>query len=196
MTAHRCVFADGPVGGQTILVTGGAGAVGFYAIQFAKRAGATVIASVSSDEKAERAREAGADHVINYRDAGAAAAINEIGGGGVHRIVEVALGANLPVSTQVLRANGVIAAYASDADPEPRFPFRPLLGKDATVRTVLVYVMPRAAKEHAIADITAALESGGLRHQVAAELPLDDVAAAHDMVETGNRIGSVIVTPG
>ncbi len=196
MTAHRCVFADGPVTGQTVLVTGGAGVVGFYAIQFAKRGGATVIATVSSDEKARRAREAGADHVINYRSGDVAAAVRDVSGGvGVHRIVEVALGANLPVSVQILRPNGVIATYASDADPEPRLPFRPLLGKDATVRTVLVYVMPRAAKDHAIAEITAALERGQLRHQVAAEVGLDEVAAAHEMVEMGRRTGCVIVDP-
>ncbi len=196
MTAHRCVFADGPVAGDTVLVTGGAGGVGFYAIQFAKRGGATVIATVSSDEKAERAREAGADHVIDYRRADVVATVNEVTSGeGVHRIVEVALGANLPVSVRILRPNGIIATYASDADPEPRLPFRPLLSKDATVRTVLVYVMPRAAKDHAIAEITTALERGELRHQVAAELPLNDVAAAHEIVETGQRMGCVIVTP-
>jgi NADPH2:quinone reductase len=194
MTAHRCVFADGPVSEHHILVTGGAGVVGFYAIQFAKWGGATVIATVSSNEKAARARDAGADHVVNYRTDDVAARVREISGGGVHRIIEVALGANLATSASVLRPNGVIAAYASDDDPEPRLPFRALLGKDATLRTVLVYVMPRAAKDHATGDITACLERRLLRHQIAAELPLHEIATAHEMVETGRRIGAVVLT--
>jgi NADPH2:quinone reductase len=90
LTAHRCLFADGPLDGRTVLVSGGAGAVGHYAIELGRRTGATVVATVSSDEKAELARAAGADHVVNYRQNDAAARILEDAGGRVDRIVEVA----------------------------------------------------------------------------------------------------------
>ncbi len=194
MTAHRCVFADGPVKDRTVLVTGGAGAVGHYAIQLAKWGGAHVITTVSSDEKAAVARTAKPDHIINYRTTDTAARIMEMtGGAGVDRIVEVAFGANLPVSLQVLRTNGAIAAYASDAEMEPRVPFRPFLARDATVRYVLVYVMPPDAKEAAIGAITHLLEIGLLRHQIHREYEMGDVAAAHEAIERGESLGNVVV---
>ena len=126
MTAHRCIFADGPVAGQVVLVTGAVGGVGQYVVQLAKWGGATVIATVSSAEKAELARSIGADHVVNYRDEDVAARVQAItGGAGVDRIVEVAFGANLAVSLQVLKTNGVIATYSSDAEPDAVDPVRP-----------------------------------------------------------------------
>jgi len=195
MTAHRCVFADGPVSGHTILITGGAGVVGYYAIQLARWGEATVIATVSSDEKAARARQAGAHHVINYRTDDVSKAVRELtSGAGVHRVVDVALGVNLPTSVEVLRPNCAIAAYASDEQPEPVLPFRPMLAKDLMLRMVLVYVMPPSAKQAAIADITNLLERGVFRHQIAATLPLEDVVAGHELVETGRRIGAVVIT--
>jgi NADPH2:quinone reductase len=194
MTAHRCVFADGPVAGQTVLVTGAAGGVGQYAVQLAKWGGATVIATVSSTEKALQARAIGADHVINYREENVAEQVHQItDGAGVDRIVEVAFGANLPVSLQVLKTNGVIATYSSDAEPAPAIPFGQLLVKDVTVRFELVYVMGEAAHQAAIADITTALEAG-LLHPVAVQrLPLDEIAAAHEAIETGHTAGKVLI---
>src|SRR6266498_1266568 len=114
VTAHRCLFADGPIAGQTVLVTGGAGAVGHYAVQLAKWAGARVIATVSSTEKAASAAAAGADHTVNYRTGEAAKEILALtGGAGVDRIVDVDFGGNLGVSVEVIKVNGVIATYAS-----------------------------------------------------------------------------------
>jgi NADPH2:quinone reductase len=194
MTAHRCIFADGPVAGQVVLVTGAAGGVGQYAVQLAKWGGATVIATVSSAEKAELARSIGADHVVNYRDEDVAARVQAItGGAGVDRIVEVAFGANLAVSLQVLKTNGVIATYSSDANPTPSIPFGQLLGKDVTVRFVLVYVMGQAAHEAAIADITTALEAGLLRPVATQQFDLTGIAAAHEAVETGHTAGKVLI---
>lgn len=194
MTAHRAVFADGPVTGQTVLVTGGAGSVGHYAVQLAKWGGATVIATVSSDAKARAARQAGADHVINYRTGDTAQQVLDATGGvGVGRIVEVALAANLAVSEKVLKADGVIAAYASDTDPQPRFPFRPLMVKNAVLRVVLVYTMSRTAKDAAIRDITRLLDQTRLQHNVFRVFAFDDVAAAHEAVETGKALGNVVV---
>lgn len=194
MTAHRCVFADGPVKDKIVLVTGGAGAVGHYAIQLAKWGGATVITTVSSDEKAEAARTARPDHIVNYRTGDPAARIMALtGGAGVDRIVEVAFGANLPVAQAVIKTNGTIATYASDAAGEPVVPFRPLLARDVTVRFVLVYVMPRDAKEAAIGAITELLDAGCLRHHVYREYPMADVAAAHEAIERGESLGNVVV---
>lgn len=197
MTAHRCLFADGPIAGSTVLVTGAAGGVGQYAVQLAKWAGATVIATVSSAEKAAQARAIGADHVINYREEDVAARALELtDGAGVDRVVEVAFGANLATSLQLLKTNGVIATYASDADMTPAIPFGQLLWKDVTVRFVLVYVMGEAAHRAAIADINAALEAGPLRPVAAQQFPLDAIAAAHETMESGHTAGKLLITIG
>lgn len=195
LTAHRCIFADGPVDGQTVLVTGGAGAVGFYAVQFAKWGGARVIATVGSAHDAAIAGAAGADVVINRREADVAAEIAQACGGverSVDRIVDVAFGANLPTSLRVLKPMGVIATYASDAAPEPALPFWPLVMLDATVRFVLVYVMDARAHEEAVAATLDGLERGWLKHNIAARLPLDRIAEAHERVEQGAG-GKVVI---
>jgi len=193
LTAHRCVYGDGPVQGKTILVTGGAGAVGNYAIQFAKLGGATVITTVSSDEKAQLASEAGADHIINYRAENVTEAIDRItNNGGVDRIVEVEFGGNLDTSIAVLKVNGVIATYASDAVKEPQVPFYQLIYKNIVVRHELVFIMPDEAKKHAVADISHWLEEGHLKHHVGEIYALEDTAKAHEAVE-GGAYGKVLL---
>ncbi len=195
LTAHRCVFGDGSVDGRTVLVTGGAGAVGRYAIQFAKLGGARVIATVSSPEKAESALAAGADEVINYRTEVVAARVRELtGGAGVDRIVEVELGGNLPATLEIIKTNGVVAAYASEADREPPLPFYRLLYKSVTLRHVLVFQVPEEAKSAAIRDVSRWLDAGVLSHQLGPSFPLDRIAAAHEAVEAG-AVGKVIVEP-
>ena len=189
MTAHRCVFADGPVEGKTVLVTGGAGAVGFYAIQFARNGGARVIATVGSAEQERIAREAGAELVVNRREGDVAKAIRAATGG-VDRIVEVAFGANLATSVEVLNPNGAIAAYSSD-EPEPRLPFWPLVLLGATVRFVLVFAAQQA-HEDAIAGISAGLSEGWLKHRIGARLPLERIVEAHELVEAG-AAGKVVL---
>ena len=194
MTAHRCVFADGSVDGLPVLVTGGAGAVGHYAIQLARWGGARVIATVSSAAKAEAARAAGADEIVNYRERGAAEHImTATGGRGVDRVVEVDFGANLPATLHVLRPGGVVAAYASMGAPEPAVPFYPLMQRNAVVRLVFVYEMGAEAFAAATADITRWLSSGTARHLIAARHPLAQLAAAHEAVESGSAIGNVVV---
>lgn len=193
MTAHRCVFADGPIEGRTVLVTGGAGAVGRYAVQFAALGGARVIATVSSAEKAAVARDAGAHEVLDYKSEDIAARIKEItGGAGVERIVEVEFGGNLETSLAVIGDNGVIASYASDAVLEPALPFYRLAYGNTTLRPVLVFGMPEAAKQHAIADITRWAESGELSHHIGPRFALEDTAAAHQAVEAG-AFGKVVI---
>src|SRR3989442_10703752 len=133
VTAHRCLFADGPIAGQTVLVTGGAGAVGHYAVQLAKWAGARVIATVSSTEKAASAAAAGADHTVNYRTGEAAKEILALtGGAGGDRIVDVDFGGNLGVSLETIKGNGAIATYASMGGREPRVPFYAPMAKNGT----------------------------------------------------------------
>jgi NADPH:quinone reductase len=194
MTAHRCVFADGPVTGQTVLVAGGAGAVGYYAIQLAKWGGAQVITTVSAPAKAEVARTAGADHVVNYRNEDVAAHIRELtGGSGVDRVVEVAFGYNLALNERILKPNGAIASYASDAEREPRLPYYAFSAKNATIHFVLVYVMSKAAHQAAIDDITTCLETGVLRHPTPHRFALEDIVTAHEAVESGQVTGKAVV---
>jgi NADPH:quinone reductase len=193
LTAHRAVFADGPVMGQTVLVTGGAGAVGAYAIQFAKLGGARVLTTVSSDQKAEIAADAGADYVFNYKAENVVQRIADLpDGGGVDRIVEVEFGGNLPQSLEILKPNGVIASYASDAVPEPKLPFYGLAYKSATARFIVVFMMPETAKQQAVGDITRWLEAGELRYYVAKRLPLAEAAAGHEAIERG-VIGNLVL---
>ena len=193
MTAHRSVFADGTVAGRTVLVTGGAGAVGGYAVQFAKLDGARVIATVSSPEKAAMASANGADHVIDYQSDDVAGRVAEItGSAGADRIVEVEFGGNLATTVDAVADNGVIAAYASDAALEPTLPFYRLVYKNVTVHHVLVLAMPEAAKRHAVADIGRWLAAGSLRHHLGPRFPLEDAATAHLAVEEG-AFGKVVL---
>lgn len=195
MTAHRCLFASGPVNRMTVLVTGGAGAVGHYAIQFAKWGGARVIATVSSDEKAASATRSGADQVINYRTKDVAERALELTNGeGVERIVEVDFGGNLAASKRALRLNGAIGCYASTGDREPAVEYQALSRKNATVHFALVYSEPESAKLHACADIAQAVADGALTHPIAWAAPLDEIAAAHELQESGGAVGNIILT--
>ena len=194
MTAHRCLLGDGDVAAKTVLVTGGAGVVGHYAIQLAKWRGAKVIATVSSEAKATHARAAGADFVIDYKREPVAERVLELTAGrGVDRIVEVDLGANLAVTVRVLAPGGTVSAYASMGAREPALPVYPMMVRNARVDMVLVYTMSDDHKARAIADIAAWLETGRAQFAIAARYPLERLAEAHDVVERGDKIGHVIV---
>src|SRR5215813_3838951 len=196
-TAHRCLFADGPIHGQTVLVTGGAGAVGHYAVQLAKWAGASVIATVSSREKAVLAMEAGADHVVNYRTGDPAKEILELtGGAGVDRIVDVDFGGNLAVSLDVVKVNGVIATYASMGEREPKLPFYPFMQKNVTIRPVLIYTMPVQAQDDGANDVRRLVEAGRLLHVIGARFPLERIVEAHEAQESGTVVGNIVVQLG
>jgi NADPH2:quinone reductase len=195
MTAHRCVFADGPVTGKTVLVTGGAGAVGHYAVQLAKLGGATVISTVSSDEKAQIAIEAGADQIVNYREGDTAQKIRDLtSGAGVDHIVEVDMAANFAVSQQVLKSSGVLAVYSAGSSAAPAVPLK-FNSTNVTVRMVLVYDMPEPAKDAAVADITAWLEQGNLASFAGPHFSLEQLKDAHLAVEAA-VIGKVVVDVG
>jgi NADPH2:quinone reductase len=191
MTAHFCLFADGPIAGKTVLVAGGAGAVGHFAIELAKRAGARVIATVSGPEKATLAEQAGADLVVNYRSADAASQVRAFGP--VDRVVEVALGANLQLDLAVAHPGTVVVTYAAEAS-DPVLPVRACMTANLVLRFVLLYGLPAAALDAAAADITAALVAGELTELPVHRFPLTDVVSAHEAAENG-ATGKVIVTP-
>ncbi|MDP6822331.1 MAG: NADPH:quinone reductase [Dehalococcoidia bacterium] len=197
MTAHRSVFADGPVTDRTVLVTGGAGAVGNYAIQMAKIGGARVFATISSDEKARIARDAGADEIINYRNEDVTGRINELTGDrGVDRIVEVEFPANFEVSRKALADNGAMAVYGfgdGDAQP-PGVPFR-FRRSNINVRFVMVYTMPPEAKRAAIEHITQWISNGTITHLHGPHFTLEQAADASRAVES-HAIGTVMLDVG
>jgi NADPH:quinone reductase len=196
VTAHRCLFADGPIEGKTVLVAGGAGAVGHFAIELAKHAGARVVTTVSGPEKAELAEKAGADLVVNYREPGAADQIRSFAGaGGVDHVVELALGANLQLDLDVIaRPDARLVCYAAEA-ADPVVPVRACMNANVVVRFVLLYGVPQEAIERAAGGITAALADGALTGLPYTSFPLDEIAAAQDAVE-GGAVGKVLVIPG
>ena len=190
MTAHRALFADGPIAGRTVLVAGGAGAVGHFAIELAKHAGARVVATVSSPEKAELAAGAGADLVVNYRSDDAATQVKRFAQR-VDRIVEVALAANLELDLAVSGPDTVIAVYAATAT-DPVLPVRACMTANVVLRFMLLYTVPRPHLLRAATDITDALAAGALTELPAHRFPLEAVAAAHEAVEAG-AVGKVLL---
>src|SRR5262249_42395954 len=179
LTAHRCLFADGALTGATVLVAGGAGAVGHAAIELARWGGAArVIATVSSEEKAELSRTAGAHHVVNYRAEDAAARIRELAPDGVDRVVEVAPTANLELNLAVGATH--VASYAGTPDDVLTAPVRQLMAANAVLRFVLVYTMPRDALRRAVADVSAAARQGALTTLPLHRFPLEQAGQAHD----------------
>jgi len=195
MTAHRCVFADGDIAGQTLVVTGGAGRVGHYAIQWAKHAGATVIATASNEADQEACRQAGADHVVNHRDENWGDAVLACNNGEkIDRVVDVEFGANLPEVLRFIRIGGTIATYSSTQVKEPQLPFVQMMFLDLTLRMVIVYAMPEEAKEQAIADTCELMRAGKFQHRVAHNLPFAEMAQAQELIEQGGFRGCVIVS--
>ncbi len=192
MTAHRCLFADGPVAGKAVLVAGGAGAVGHFAIELAKRDGARVAATVSSPGKAELASKAGADLVVNYREADVAGKLRPFAER-VDRVVEVALGANLQTDLALSGPGTVVVVYAADA-ADPALPVRACMIANVVLRFILLYGVPAEALDQAVAGITTALRAGNLTPLPSHRFTLDEIVKAHEAVESGIS-GKVLVTP-
>jgi len=193
-TAYHGVFSGGSVKNKTLLVTGGAGAVGHYAIQLAKWDGAQVVATVSGPEKGLAAKEAGADLVVNYKTDDVVEAVNDFTSGkGVDRIVEVEFGGNLSISEQIIKTNGVIAAYGSVAVGNPELPFYNLMFKNAVLKMYLIYIVPGEARMKIIEGLTKALSENALVHQIAKSFDLTETIQAHKTVEAGKLIGNTII---
>lgn len=180
--------------GSRVFIPAGAGSVGFYAIQLAKARGAEVITSISSDAKTAIARRAGADAIINYKREDVAARIAELTGGhGVNAILEVDLGAGARLYPSILRPHGIVVVYGTSA-PEHTIPAAYCLTSNITLRFILVYEMPSADIDGAIAGVTKMLRDGKLVHNIALTVPLDDIVAAHQVVESNSVAGKVIVS--
>ncbi|MEU8171325.1 NADPH:quinone reductase [Microbispora hainanensis] len=206
LTAHRCLtvadggpdrLAPGALDGRTVLVAGGAGAVGNAAIQLARWAGATVVTTVSGPEKAALARAAGAHHVVNYRVGDPAAEIRRVAPDGADIVVEVAPAPNAALDAAVTAPGGVVAVYANNGGDAVTLSVRDLFTRNIRYQFVLVYTVPDAVKDAAVADVRAAVEAGALRVGEEAGLPLhhfplERTADAHDAVEAG-AVGKVLV---
>jgi NADPH:quinone reductase len=206
LTAHRCLtvsdagprrLGPGALGGRAVLVAGGAGAVGHAAIQLARWAGARVIATVSSDEKAALARAAGADLTVDYRSAQATDEISAWAPEGVDMVVEVAPAANARLDAALLAPNGTVAAYAAEGGLDVGLEFRALYARNIRYEFVLVYTLPTEAKSNAVTDVAAAVADGALPVGDEAGLPLhrfslEQTADAHAAVEAG-AVGKVLV---
>ncbi len=206
MTAHRALtaadggpdrIAPGTLDGRTVLVAGGAGAVGNAAIQLARWAGATVITTVSSQEKADLATAAGAHHVVNYRTEDTASVIGKHAPDGVDIIVEVAPAVNAQLDATVAGPDAVVAVYATDGGGDLTIPVFPMMRHNIRYQFILVYTLPNAAKRNAIDDVSAAVEAGALRVGEDAGLPLhhfplERTADAHAAVQNG-AVGKVLI---
>jgi NADPH2:quinone reductase len=194
LTALHAVLTRGGVQGQRVLVAGGAGAVGHYAVQFARLLGARqVLATVSSPHKAEIARAAGADIAIDYRVDDVAARVREATEGqGVDRIIEVDIAANAALDLQIIRRGGDCVVYGSGAG-EFRLPFFPLIVNNVGLQFFIVYNLNDSEREHAIQVLTRLLEQGVLQHAIAERLPLAQIAQAHELVEQGRAVGNVVL---
>jgi NADPH2:quinone reductase len=192
MTAAHAVTLAGAAKDTTLFISGGAGSVSQYAIQFAKMAGAKVITTISSAEKAKAAREAGADHCIDYKREDVGARVMEITGKrGADAVLELDLAANAKLIPAVLRSKGRVIVYGTGGDAMLPAPF--CLTQSIVVEFFLVYELDRAARERAVGAIDAALAHGALLNRVSQPtFPLADTAAAHEAVERGT-IGNVIV---
>ena len=194
LTAHYALALYGGVAGQAVLVQGGAGAVGFYAIQFAKFMGATVIATVSSDAKAQIARSAGADHVINYRTEVLGARVAAITSGrGVRRVLEVNFAANSGKLQEVLGKAGTVVVYGSRG-PEGTIAATWGIQNQPTIRFIYMYELPAEVYQAAYADLAAWASAGKLKHLPVKTFPLHEIGAAHEMVEQGTDGLRAVVT--
>lgn len=191
ITAHRAVHVAGSVEGRTVLVQGGAGAVGACAVQLAHQAGARVIATCRAVSDKEIASRAGADEVLLTGD-NLVQRIRALAPDGVHHVVEVAFGANVKTDTEVLAQGGSIATYATNV-PTPEIPVWQLVFVNARIFFVGSDDVPADAKAEATRDINQALEAGWQGFDIAEIVPLAQIARAHELVEHPMKPGRVIV---
>ncbi len=193
LTAWRAVTMNGGVARRSVLVTGGAGGVGHYAIQMAKYEGAKVFATVSSPEKAAIAREAGADATIDYRNEDVGARVRDLTGGeGVDRVIELDIAGNAKSSVDALKPGGTLAVYGSNK-PDFTMPFGPMIVKNVTAAFFIVYELSPAQRREGAAWVNSRLAMGHLKTRIAARFPLAEIAAAHVAVESGKTVGNVVL---
>jgi NADPH2:quinone reductase len=194
ITAHRAVFADGPVAGMTVLVHGVLGGVSALAAQFAHWAGATVIATVRQERDLASVNRSGLAHAVALDGRDPAAAIRALAPEGVDRVIEVAFSDNIDLDAAVVKNQAIIAAYATRRD-RPDFPFWPMLFDNVMVRLLGSDDFPVESKRQAAADLTAAAQEGALSIAVGDPLPLERAAEAHDRIDAGTRERVVLAIP-
>ena len=194
MTAYHAVAVSGVTAGSKVLITGGAGSVGHYATQFAKARGATVLTTVSSDAKADLARQAGAEHTIDYKRENVGERIMALTfKTGVDAVIEMDLAANAKFYPGWLRPRGHAVVYGTGS-AEAAIPAQPLLVNAIKIEFIYVYELSAPERTATIAAINRMIENKTLINNVALTLPLDDIAAAHEAVEQGKTMGNVVVT--
>src|SRR5262245_39256383 len=195
MTAHHALFKDGGIQGQTVLVTGGAGAVGQAAVMLARWGGARVLATVSTPLAAEVAKASGADVVIDRKREDVVARVKEVTqGAGVDRILDVWFEANVETDLAILKPNGAIASYSAGSPAEAvSFPFPRYMAKGITLHTIMVYGMSREAHWAAARDVTAVLKSGAYRPRIGARFPLSRTADAHVAQDDASVVGKIVI---
>ncbi len=193
LTAAQAVFGNGPITGQSLLIQGGAGTVGLLAVQLARWGGAHVVATARGTG-IEAAENAGAHDVIDFSAPNPAEALLAANNDAFYdRIVEVEYGLNAATDAEVIAPNGTIAAFGSALDMTPRIPFGPMLFKAVTLDILLIYILPKPAREAAIAYLHDALSQGALTCPIADILALSDCHVAHDAVARGGRDGAILL---
>lgn len=193
MTAHRAVTCGGDVAGKTVLVTGGAGAVGHSAIQIAKAMGARVIATVSGEAKAQIAAEAGADAIVNYRAEDLVACLKALAPDGIDHVADVDFAAHVALYPEFLKVGATVGAYATATNLTPEVPFYPLAFRNIAVQPFVVYSMSAQAKAAAIADIVQMLERGQLTPRIGQTFAMAQTVQAHEALEASGVVGNIVI---
>ena len=194
LTALQAVRLHGPIAGKTLLVTGAGSAVGYYATQIAKARGARVIGT-ASEAKAEHARSAGADFVIDYKHKDVAKVTKELmRGDGVHGIIDMDLSKTAAlIADGVVRPHGMIVCYGSNVAGDVPISFPAMLWNSYALKVFVVYELKPEDRRAAIQELTTLLQDGVLKHSVGARFRLRDIAAAHEAVESGKVVGNVVL---
>ncbi len=195
LTAYRALTTDGSVAGKTVLVSGGAGGVGHYAIQLARLLGARrIITTVSTDAKANHAKAAGADDIVNYKTENLVERIRELTlGRGVDRLVDLDIAGHGKIVPDIIAKDGLVAAYGTN-NQQVGFEFTRMIVTGVGVRFFIVYELANDVRSAAVAHLTRLLEAGTLQHAIGATYPLEKIADAHESLEQSRHIGNVVVT--
>lgn len=194
VTAHRALFADGNIDGLTILITGGGGRVGRYAVQMAKYAGAKVISTAGSKEKCLHIKNLGADFVFNYQSNDIQSEVSEITQGkGVDRMVDVAFDTNVGSAHNLIKVNGCLTAYNMIGAYYPKFPFLEFMYKNISIKPFSIYTMPEKDKSAAFIYIDQMLRSGSLVHLIEKKFPFNEMISAHEAIESKKIFGCCLV---
>ncbi|HUS56223.1 MAG TPA: NADPH:quinone reductase [Thermohalobaculum sp.] len=195
LTACHALMLGGPLQGETAIVTGAAGAVCNYAVQLAKCMGATVIGVVrGDDDKADDARHAGADHIVNTDHQSLKEVVLDLTNGkGARTMIDVDLGAHLDYAWRIVAQNGTISSFGSASNPKPPLDWAKFMYHNIKLCGVAIFEVPEDAKQRALGFVQASLEAGALWHRCDSRYPLDQIAAAHERQETGRPRGKVMV---